>query len=394
MLVLEYKVKGKQQQYRAIDEAIRTTQFIRNKAIRYWMDAPRESKIDKIALNNYSTALRKEFGFVKDLNSMACQSATERAWLSITRFYDNCKAKKPGKKSFPRFQKDNRSVEYKTSGWSLHSTKRRITFTDKKGIGEIKLLGKWDIHTYPVKSIKRVRLVRKADGYYCQFAVDIDVRTESRTADGEIGLDVGLEFFYSDSNGYHEENPRFLRKAEKAIKHAQRQIYKKEKGKNQRRIARRRYAKKHLRVSRQRNEHALRIARNVCKTNVLIAYENLNVKGMVKNHCLAKSINDVAWSLFRRWLEYFAAKFGTTVVAVNPRMTSQKCSDCGAIVKKSLSTRTHKCSCGCQLQRDVNAAINILNLARQARDGQSRSNATGVATSTLLGASLVEQVAT
>jgi putative transposase len=74
---------------------------------------------------------------------MACQSATERAWLSITRFYDNCKAKKPGKKGFPRFQKDNRSVEYKTSGWSLHSTKRRITFTDKKGIGEIKLLGKW-----------------------------------------------------------------------------------------------------------------------------------------------------------------------------------------------------------------------------------------------------------
>jgi putative transposase len=71
VLVLEYKVKGKQQQCQAIDEAIRTTQFIRNKAIRYWMDAPRESKIDKIALNNYSTALRKEFKFVKDLNSMA-----------------------------------------------------------------------------------------------------------------------------------------------------------------------------------------------------------------------------------------------------------------------------------------------------------------------------------
>jgi putative transposase len=87
---------------------------------------------------------------------------------------------------------------------------------------------------------------------------------------------------------------------------------------------------------------------------------------MVKNHCLAKSINDVAWGLFRRWLEYFARKFNTQVVAVNPKMTSQKCSDCGAIVKKSLSTRTHKCSCGCKLQRDVNAAINILNLARQA----------------------------
>ncbi|QSJ15997.1 transposase [Nostoc sp. UHCC 0702] len=393
MLVLEYKVKGNRQQYRAIDEAIRTTQFIRNKAVRYWMDAPREAKINKIALNNYSTALRKEFGFVADLNSMACQSATERAWTAIDRFYSNCKVKKAGNKGYPRFQKDNRSVEYKTSGWALHPTRRRIRFTDKKGIGEVKLLGKWDIQTYSTKSIKRVRLVRKADGYYCQFAVDIEVITESRTDDGELGLDVGLEYFYSDSSGHHEPNPKFLSQADKAIKHAQRQIYKKEKGKNQRRLARHRYARKHLRVNRQRNEHALVLARNVCKANALVAYENLNVKGMVRNHCLAKSINDVAWGLFRRWLEYFATKFGTTVVAVNPRMTSQKCSDCGVIVKKSLSTRTHRCSCGCQLQRDVNAAINILNFAK-ARDGQSRSNATGVGTSTLLGESLVEQVLT
>ena len=391
MLVLEYKVKGNRQQYQAIDEAIRTTQFIRNKAIRYWMDAPRESKIDKVALNNYSTALRKEFTFVKELNSMACQSATERAWSAIDRFYSNCRSKKPGKKGFPRFQKDNRSVEYKTSGWAIHPTKRGITFTDKKGIGEVKLLGKWDIHTYPAKLIKRVRLVKKADGYYCQLAIDVEVKTEPRTGRGEIGLDVGLEYFYSDSNGHHEENPRFLRKAEKAIKHAHRQIYKKEKGKNQRRKARAGYAKKHLRVNRQRNEHAKRIARCVCKANALVAYENLNVKGMVKNQRLAKSINDVAWTLFRRWLEYFAAKFETTVVAVNPRLTSQKCSDCGAIVKKSLSTRTHNCSCGCELHRDTNAAINILNLAK-ATVGQTGSNATGLVTSTLVGESLLEQV--
>ncbi|QSJ20455.1 transposase [Nostoc sp. UHCC 0702] len=424
MLVLEYKIKGTKLQYQAIDEAIRTIQFIRNKAIRYWMDAPREANINKVALNNYSTALRKEFKFVEELNSMACQSATERAWSSIDRFYSNCKSKIPGKKAenavlgshatplksgnpptgvapqverfsktgYPRFQKDNRSVEYKTSGWSLHPTKRRITFTDKKGISEVKLLGKWDIHTYPVKSIKRVRLVRKADGYYCQFAIKTEPLSESRIADGEVGLDVGLEFFYSDSNGHHEPNPRFLKKAEKAIKHAQRQIYKKEKGKNQRRKARQRYARAHLKVSRQRNEHALLIARNVCKANALVVYEDLRVKNMVKNHCLAKSINDVSWGLFRRWLEYFAGKFNTKVVAINPRMTSQKCSDCGAIVKKSLSTRTHKCSCGCELQRDINAAINILNRGI-ARDGQSQSNATGLATSTLLGETLVEQVA-
>lgn len=390
MLVLEYKVKGKNSQYQAINEAIRTTQFVRNKALRHWMDVSKNLKIDRFALNKYSTELRNQFKFVADLNSMAVQAAAERAWLAISRFYENCKKKVVGKKGYPKFQKDNRSVEYKSSGWSLHPIKRRINFTDKKRIGEIKLLGKWDIHTYPVKSIKRVRLVRKADGYYCQFAISIDVNSEQRIADGELGLDVGLEFFYSDSNGHHEHNPRFLLKSEKAIKHAQKQIYKKHKGKNQRRKAKVRYAKKHLRVSRQRDEHAKKIARNVCKANALVAYENLNVKGMVKNHCLAKAINDVSWSNFRRWLEYFATKFESRAIAIPPHYTSQQCSNCGAIVKKSLSTRTHSCSCGCQLQRDTNAAKNILNLAT--RDGQSRSNATGLATSTLVGESLLEQV--
>ena len=109
-----------------------------------------------------------------------------------------------------------------------------------------------------------------------------------------------------------------------------------------------------------------------------MAYEDLKVKNMMKNHCLAKSINDAAWSNFRQWLEYFAVKFNSEVVAVTPHYTSQKCSDCGVIVKKSLSTRTHKCSCGCELQRDVNAAVNILNLAKQARGGHPQSNATGV----------------
>jgi putative transposase len=198
LLVLEYKVKAKKLQYLAIEEAIKTTQFIRNKCLRYWMDAPKEMKIDRFALNKYSTELRNEFKFVANLNSMAVQSSAERAWLAISRFYENCKKKVLGKKAenavlgfhatpfkpgnpskgvapqverfsktgYPRFQHDNRSVEYKTSGWKLNPIKRRITITDKKGIGELKLLGKWDIQTYSVKSIKRVRLVRRADSYF------------------------------------------------------------------------------------------------------------------------------------------------------------------------------------------------------------------------------------
>lgn len=141
-----------------------------------------------------------------------------------------------------------------------------------------------------------------------------------------------------------------------------------------------------MRISRQRNEHAKRTARNVCKSNDLVAYENLQVRNLLKNHCLAKSISDASWYLFRQWIEYFAGKFGRLAVAVAPHYTSQKCSNCGAIVKKSLSTRTHVCSCGCQLHRDENAAINILNLAK-AREGHSQSNAVGLVTSALLGES-------
>ena len=151
--------------------------------------------------------------------------------------------------------------------------------------------------------------------------------------------------------------------------------------------------KKHLRISRQRNEHAKRLARNVCKSNDLVAYENLQVSNLLKNHCLAKSIADVGWYLFRQWIEYFASKFGRIAIAVAPQYTSQRCSNCGRIVKKSLSTRTHVCVCGCELHRDTNAAINILNLAKQARAGQARSNATGDATSTLVAERLSQQVA-
>ncbi|BAZ22767.1 IS891/IS1136/IS1341 transposase [Kalymmatonema gypsitolerans NIES-4073] len=382
MLVLEYKAAVKKTQSQAIDEAIRTSQFVRNKVLRYWMD---NRGVGKKQLYQYNTQLRAEFEFVKSLNSHATQASVENVERAINRFFDNCKNNKLGKKGYPKFKKDSRSVEYKTSGWSLHPTKRRITFTDKKGISELRLLGKWDIHTYPVQLIKRVRIVRRADGYYVQFCVKVDVTCETRTSDGEVGLDVGLEYFYSDSNGHHEENPRFLRKAEKAIKHAQRRIYTKEKGKNNRRKARGRYARKHLRVSRQREEHAKRLARCVCKANAFVAYEDLNVKGLVKNHCLAKSINDVAWASFRRWIEYFALKFDTKVVAVAPHYTSQKCSNCGETVKKGLSTRTHNCQhCGTVLQRDVNAAINILCKAKST-GGHPGSNAWGDVSSTSIG---------
>ncbi|MGH1395986.1 MAG: RNA-guided endonuclease InsQ/TnpB family protein [Trichormus sp.] len=382
MLVMEYKAVVKKAQAKAIDEAIRISQFVRNKVLRYWID---NRGIGKKELYQYNTQLRAEFEFVRDLSSHACQASVENVERAINRFFANCKAKKPGKKGYPRFKKHSRSVEYKQQSWKLHPTKRRITFTDKKGIGELKLLGKWDIHTYPVELIKRVRIVRRADGYYVQFCVKVDNKQEAPLTTSEIGIDVGLEYFYSDSNGKHEENPRYLRKAEKDIKRVQRNIYKKKKGSSGRRKARDVYARKHLKVTRQRNEHAKKLARNLCLANAKVVLEDLNVSGLVRNHKLAKSISDASWYNFRQWLEYFGEKLGREIIAVPPHFTSQECSNCGAKVQKSLSTRTHSClHCGHIEQRDVNAAKVILSRAN-ATGGHPGSNASRDVSSTYVG---------
>ncbi|HEY9726351.1 MAG TPA: transposase [Chroococcales cyanobacterium] len=360
MIVLEFKAKGKTTQYAAIDEAILTAQFVRNKCVRYWMD---NRGVGQKELYRYNTALRAEFSFVNALNSHACQVAVERAYSAIARFYSTCKKSIPGKKGYPKFKKNCRSVEYKTSGWKLSSDRRSINFIDKKGIGKLKLKGTWDLHYYQMDKIKRVRLVRRADGYYVQFLVSAENKVDVELTGNMVGLDVGIQEFYTDSNGHTLANPRFYRTGEKRLKFRQRRVSRKKKGSANRKRAINRLGRVHLKISRQREEHAKRVARCVIQSNDLVAYEDLRIKNLVKNHCLAKSINDPGWYQFRKWLEHFGGKFGKITVAVNPAYTSQQCSSCGTHVKKSLSTRTHVCQCSFVLDRDWNAAINILKLA-------------------------------
>jgi putative transposase len=354
MIVYEFKLKGKTKQYQAIDDAIRTSQFIRNKCLRYWMENIGVSGYD---LNKYTARLAKEFSFANELNSTARQASAERCWAGISRFFENCKKKAPGKKGFPKFKKNQRSVEYKKSGWKLSDDKKTITFTDKKGMGTFRLIGTYDLHFYQIEQIQRVRLIKRADGYYCQFCINVDVKQTLEPTGRNIGLDVGLNHFYTDSEGNKVDNPRYLRKAEKRLKRLQRRVSKKVKGSKNRRRAINRLGRQHLRVSRQRKDFAVKAARCVVMSSDIVAFEDLKVRNMVKNRHLAKSISDVAWSQFREWIQYFALKFGKVAVAVPPHCTSQNCSKCGATVKKSLSVRTHVCKCGAVLDRDENAAI-------------------------------------
>jgi putative transposase len=312
-----------------------------------------------------------EFPWAGRLESSAAQAASERAMSAIRRFYENCKAKIPGKKGFPNFQKNNRSVEYKVAGWKLSPDRKRITFTDKFKAGAFKLVGSYDLNFYHLKAIKRVRIVRRSDGYYCQFCIAVERNISIEPTGKCLGIDLGLSKFYTASDGRTVENPRHLRKAEKALKRAQRRVSSKfrthkKKGEklkqsNNYKKACKRLGKKHLTVQRRRKDFVVKTAKALLESSDFIAYEKLNVKNLVKNRKLSKSISDAAWTQFTGWIERYGMLYKRPVVAVAPQYTSHDCSGCGTRVKKTLSVRTHICpQCHLVIDRDENAALNIL----------------------------------
>src|SRR6266496_423258 len=389
MLIFEYKLDGSKAQYAAIDEAVRIVQFIRNKCLRLWMD---ERGVSKNDLQCYCARLAKEYSFVGSLNSQARQASADRAWFAISRFYDNCKSHKPGKKGYPKFQHHNRSVEYKQTGWKLEPDGKHITLTDGCGIGRLRLVGnpKQQIAAFSPEQIKRVRIVHRADGYYVQFAVKAERAIVHQPTGKQVGIDVGLKAYYTDSEGKTVENPRHYRKAEKKLKRLHRLVSRKQKKSQNRKKARQQLARAHLQVQRQREDFARKTASTLVSSHDLIAYEDLQIRNMVRNHHLAKSIHDAAWGTFICWVKAYGLMHNVPIIAVAPHFTSQECSACGALVKKSLSVRTHICpSCGVVLDRDHNAALNILAKARACTLGHretsgSPGNASGQTASTRL----------
>ena len=364
MIVREAKLKnGTKEQYLALDEAIRTAQFIRNKAVRFWMD---NQGVSKAILYTLCKDLAAEFPFAKKLNSAARQASAERAWAAISSFYSRCK-KGAGKKGYPKFKKHCHSVEYKVSGWKLSDDCKSITFTDGFEAGTLSIFcnseTQEDLHR---SKINRVRVVRRADGYYAQFCFDTNRKEKGEYTGNVVGLDLGLKFFTKDQNDNAVIYPQFLRKSEKRLKKAQRRLSNKfikgakPQSKNYHK-QRKRLGKIHLKVQRQRKDWAIKQARCVVHSNDVVVYEDLKIANMVKNHHLAKSISDASWCQFTQGLDYYGKIWDKAVVAVPPNYTSQDCSNCGHRAKKALSTRTHSCpNCQIEICRDTNAALNIL----------------------------------
>jgi putative transposase len=226
------------------------------------------------------------------------------------------------------------------------------------------MIGTRDLARLPQPQIRRVRLVRRADGYSVQFGIEAHRQVQHVPTGKQVGIDVGLKSFLTDSEGNTVENPRHYRNAEKRLKRLHRRHSRKVKGSQNRKKAQKVLAKGYLKVQRQREDFARKQANALVSSHDLIAFEHLTIKNMVRNRKLAKSIQDAGWGIFMHWLTYYGGIHAIAVIAVPPKYTSQDCSKCGTRVKKSLSIRTHICpSCGFIMDRDQNAALNILKKA-------------------------------
>jgi len=217
------------------------------------------------------------------------------------------------------------------------------------------------LHRVPKGKIKTMTIKRNCAGqWFAVFSCEAETQKVTHPSKERIGIDVGLENFATFSNGETISNPRFLVKSEKRLKRLQRRLSRKKKGSKNRRKARFKVAKQHIKVTNQRNDFLHKLSRSLAFKYSVIAVEDLNIKSMVRNHYLARSINDASWNSFIQMLSYKAVICGGQLVKVEPMMTSKTCSKCGNIIEMTLGRRNFKClKCGFVCHRDLNASLNI-----------------------------------
>jgi putative transposase len=318
--------------------------------------------------NGAKTSPKSSLSTAKSVYSQVLQNVAVRVDLAFRAFFQRVKeGKTPG---FPRLKGKGQyeSITYPQSGFKIGDSTVSISMFGKPVQIKAKL------HRPIVGRVKTCTVRRYGHKWFVCFSVEQEDDFLPKSADA-IGLDAGLNSFMALSNGEFIENPRFFRKDEKALAKAGRK-----QAKTKRRSAARRKANKvlsriHERIRNRRHDFVHQTARRLVNRFGVIAVEKLNVKGMVKNHCLAKSISDASWSMFRTVLTHKAESAGREVIAVNPSCTSQDCSVCGyrpdgleGRTKKKLSDRWHNCPmCTASLDRDTNAAVNILALAQNTK---------------------------
>jgi len=308
--------------------------------------------------------LRRDNPFFARINFSSAQATMRRLDKSYRAFFRRCKSgdTKPG---YPRFKARDRfdSIEFPAYGDGIRLIERKLRI---QHVGKVRV----NVHREVKGTVKTATLKREADKWYVVLSCDLGDLAVPPSGKPATGIDVGLEAFLTTSDGTRVENPRYLKTELPALRRAQRAVSRKKKGGANRRKSVKVVHVLHARVANLRREHHHKTALNLVRSHGLIGVERLNIRGMVKNHSLARAISDAAWGGFVNILCYKAESAGAEVVAVNPAGTSQNCSGCGIVVRKPLSQRIHSCpDCGLVLHRDENAARNILARALLARTG-------------------------
>jgi IS605 OrfB family transposase len=318
--------------------------------------------------------------------------------LRVKRAYDNFfrRVKNGEKPGFPRFKGHNwyDSFTYPDgAGWKLTveeqdvQGKKRLKGTlHLSKIGTVKVI----LHREMAGKIKTLTIKREGEHWYAVFTCEVAAEKLPVSYE-DVGIDLGVTHFAALSNGEFIDHPRYFRKAEKKLAKAQQALSRKKRGSHRRTKVVKRVAKQHRKIRNQRKDFQHKASRKLVNRYQLIVFEDLQVKNLTKapdpkqdeqgNYLpngasakagLNKSILDAGWSAFTEMVSVKAASAGRTVIFVNPFMTSQLCSGCGAVVKKDLSERWHRCSCGTELDRDTNSAKLILNLGYQQLSGGTR----------------------
>jgi putative transposase len=359
----KYKLKPTPEQERVLDHTLMLCRHVYNAAVGERREAWGKCGVSVGYYQQKAELppIKAEMPEYSEVHSQVLQEVVRRVDRAFQAFFRRVKAgETPG---YPRFHGHTRcnSLTYPQFG---NGATLDNGFLVLSKIGRLALRWSRPIEGAP----KTVTLSREADGWYVCFSC-ADVPTQPLPPAGqETGIDLGLESFATLSDGTRIFTPRCYRKAERALKTAQRRVSRRKKGSNRRHKAVKLLAKAHLKVKRQRQDFHHKEALKVVRANDTMYHEDLQTANMVKNHHLAKSIADAGWSAFLNILSFKAVCAGRRVVVVPPAYTSQACSGCGVIVSKGLSVRWHSCpECGTSLHRDHNAARNIERLGQSLR---------------------------
>jgi putative transposase len=306
---------------------------------------------------NQLPAIKETREDLKDVYAQVLAEALQRLDKAFKAFFSRVKS--GDKAGYPRFRSRSRyrSFTYTQGGFGIKNGKLWLS---KIGMLKIKL------HRLIEGKIKTCTITRSATGkWFAGFVCEVETQPFLASTES-VGVDVGIKTFAYLSTGEAIENPKFLRKEAKELARVSRKLSAAKKGSPERKKRRRIVVRVHERRANRRTDFAHQESRKLVNRFAIIVFEKLNISGMLKNHHLAKSIADAAWSQLVNYTHYKAENADRKCIQVNPRNTSQMCSGCGAIVEKSLSVRIHDCpSCGLVLDRDHNSAINILRLGLQ-----------------------------